>query len=243
MEKAWSKFAVAGFIAALIVVTLAIVSGFGHRWGWWDFGWGFTLLKFAFYGSFVAMVLSLMGGVFARPGANRRGFVLAICGIAISIAVAYVPWNEKRKASSLPLIHDISTDTQNPPEFIAVLPMRGANSNSTVYAGSAIAELQLKGYPDIQPLLTDKSPEIIFNQALDAAKRLHWEIAAADPVAGRIEATDTTFWYGFKDDIVIRITAQPEGSRVDIRSVSRVGRSDVGANAARIRAFFKALER
>ena len=243
MEKAWSKTAVAGFTAALIVVALAIVSGFGHRWGWWDFRWGFTLLKFAFFGSFVALALSLIGGVFARPGTNRRGLVLAICGIAISIAVAYVPWNEKRKASALPLIHDITTDTQNPPEFIAVLPLRGADSNSTVYAGSAIAELQLKAYPDIQPLLTDQSADVMFNKALDTAKRLQWEIVAADPVARRIEATDTTLWFGFKDDIVIRITAQPEGSRVDVRSMSRVGLSDVGANAARIRTFFNALKK
>lgn len=241
MEKSWSKLAVVGFVSALLVAVLAIVSGFGHRWGWWDFGWGFTLLKFAFYGSFVAFVLSLIGSIFARPGANRQGFALALCGIAISIAIAYVPWNEKRKASTLPLIHDVTTDTQNPPDFIAVLPMRGAHSNSTHYAGREIAELQLKSYPDIQPLLTDKSRDVMFDQALVAAKRLHWEIVATDPVAGRIEATDTTFWYGFKDDVVIRITALPEGSRVDIRSVSRVGRSDVGANAARIRSFFKAL--
>ena len=64
-----------------------------------------------------------------------------------------------------------------------------------------------------------------------------WEIVASDPAAGRIEATDTTFWFGFKDDVVVRVAAAPDGSRVDVRSLSRVGLSDVGTNAARIRKY------
>ena len=68
-----------------------------------------------------------------------------------------------------------------------------------------------------------------------------WDLVASDPASGRIEATDTTFWFGFKDDIVIRVAAAPGGSRVDIRSLSRVGVSDVGTNAARIRKYLTAL--
>jgi len=68
------------------------------------------------------------------------------------------------------------------------------------------------------------------------------ELVASDPVAGRIEATDTTFWFGFKDDIVVRVAPAPGGSRVDVRSTSRVGLSDVGTNAARIRKYLRALQ-
>lgn len=233
--------ALAGFVAALLAATLAVVSGLGHRWGWWDFGQGFTLLKYALYGSFGAAALSLVGAILTRPSANRRGLSAALAGIALSSVIALVPLNEMRKVESLPPIHDITTDTTNPPEFVAVLPLRGSESNSTNYAGNAIAELQRDAYPDIKPLDVKATPDVIFNQALAAVSRLGWELVDSDLAAGRIEATDTTLWFGFKDDVVIRITALPDGSRVDVRSVSRVGGSDVGANASRIRNFFRAI--
>lgn len=243
MRKSWSRSAIVGFLFALVVAALAAISGFGHRWGWWDFSEGFWLLKQAFYGSFVAAIISVVGVVVTRPGAKPRGFVVALCGLVVSGAVAYVPWNEMQKVRTLPPLHDITTDTDNPPEFVAALPLRGDTSNSVVYAGAAVAALQRGGYPDIEPLITKQSTESMYAQSLAVAKGLGWEIVAADSVARRIEATDTTFWYGFKDDVVIRITTVPEGTRVDIRSISRVGGSDVGANAARIRAFFRALGR
>jgi len=241
MRKPWSKIALLGFSAALVVVALAAISGFGHRWAWWDFGAGFAMLKQAAYGSFVALALCVVGAALARPGTERRGFLFALIGVALSGIVAYVPWYELRKVRALPAIHDITTDTESPPQFVAVLPLRGENSNSTVYAGAAIAAMQRSGYPDIAPFITSLSPQSAFEKALAAATHLGWDIVAAEPKFGRIEATDTTFWYGFKDDVVIRIAEVPQGSRVDVRSVSRVGGSDVGANAARIRAFFHEL--
>ena len=87
----------------------------------------------------------------------------------------------------------------------------------------------------------DATPADAFKRALQAARDMGWEIVAADAAAGRIEATDTTFWFGFKDDVVIRVEADGAGSRVDLRSVSRVGVGDVGANAARIRAYLRTL--
>ncbi len=89
----------------------------------------------------------------------------------------------------------------------------------------------------MQPIRTDMRPEAAFEHALETARAMGWEIVASDARAGRIEATATTFWYGFKDDVVIRVRPMATGSRVDLRSVSRVGQSDLGKNAARIRAF------
>ena len=100
---------------------------------------------------------------------------------------------------------------------------------------------QASGYPDIHAQILDVTPAEAFQRVEKIARDMGWAIVAADAATGRIEATDTTFWYGFKDDIVIRIEAEGEASRVDIRSVSRVGKSDVGKNAARIRAFIKQL--
>jgi uncharacterized protein (DUF1499 family) len=105
-----------------------------------------------------------------------------------------------------------------------------------------LATQQREGYPDIEPLTMPLPPDRVFNRALDVAQRLGWEIVATDQTGGRIEATDTTRWFGFKDDVAVRITPWGSGTRVDVRSVSRVGRSDVGTNARRIREFLEALQ-
>src|SRR5262249_48309527 len=106
---------------------------------------------------------------------------------------------------------------------------------------AAVAAEQKKGYPDIGPVLLSMPPAQAFARAEAAARSLGWKIAAAVPAEGRIEASDTTRWWGFTDDVVIRVTPALDGSRVDVRSESRVGRSDLGVNARRIRAFLAAL--
>jgi uncharacterized protein (DUF1499 family) len=104
-----------------------------------------------------------------------------------------------------------------------------------------VAVKQRAAYPDIKTAILSVPPNEAFARALDAARALGWRIVAEVPAEGRIEATDTTFWFGFTDDIVIRVTAAGYRSLVDVRSVSRVGRSDVGTNAKRIRAFIRRL--
>lgn len=146
-------------------------------------------------------------------------------------------------ARAVPAIHDISTDTTNPPAFKAVLAQRADSPNSPVYAGAKVAAQQHKAYPDIKPLQFKASPDTVFTAALKTARDMGWKIQANDAASGHIEATDTTSWFGFKDDIVIRIRPQANGTRLDIRSESRLGKSDVGKNAARIRAFRNQLDR
>ncbi len=147
-----------------------------------------------------------------------------------------------RKAQELPRIHDITTDTEDPPRFTAVLLLRKNAHNSPEYGGPRIAEQQHAAYPDIRPLLVTMPKAQAFDHALAIARSLGWLIVDANPGEGRIEATDTTFWFGFKDDVVVRVTAAPGGSRVDVRSESRVGLSDIGTNAARIRSFLSKRE-
>jgi hypothetical protein len=155
--------------------------------------------------------------------------------------VAYVPWNALRQARALPPIHDITTDTRRPPQFVAILPLRAAAPNPAAYGAPVVARAQAAAYPDLRTHRMDAASADAFKRALQATRDMGWEIVAADAAAGRIEATDTTFWFGFKDDVVIRVEADGAGSRVDLRSVSRVGVGDVGANAARIRAYLQAL--
>ena len=146
-----------------------------------------------------------------------------------------------RRDEVVPPIHDVSTDTEHPPTFVAIVPLRAAALNPIEYGGPEIAAKQHKGYADIVPLRLSVPPARAFDRAFSAAQSLGWELVSSDPVAGRIEATDTTFWFGFKDDVVIRVTPVPTGSQVDVRSLSRVGGGDIGANATRIRRYLKTL--
>ncbi len=136
-----------------------------------------------------------------------------------------------------PLINDITTDTTNPPAFDAVVPYRPDGSNPIEYGGEAVAARQMELYPDIQPLLSELTAEAAFERALATAQAMGWEIIEESSLQGIIEAVDTTTFFRFKDDIAIRVVGTPTGSTVDIRSRSRVGRSDLGKNAARIREY------
>jgi uncharacterized protein (DUF1499 family) len=166
-----------------------------------------------------------------RPGSKG----VALAGLVLGVIAAGMPINSINTARHSP-IHDVSTATANPPQFVAVLPLRAAAkaANTTDYDAKT-AQLQKETYPDIGPLHLDAPPAQAFDRSLAAARGMGWEIVASDPAQGRIEATATTFWFGFKDDIVVRIAAEGAGSRLDVRSLSRIGKSDVGANARRIR--------
>jgi uncharacterized protein (DUF1499 family) len=226
-----------------MAVMTAMLAGLGTRWELWDFRFGFRILTWGFYEAIAALAASLIGLIATRPGRKKRGFVRALLGLSISLCVAGYLGGWMWTARSVPAIHDITTDTENPPRFIAVLPLRKDAPNSPEYGGPEIAEKQGRGYPDLGPLLLKASPSQAFDRALEAAREMGWVIVEADPLSGRIEATDKTFWFGFKDDIVVRVApaGDGQGSRIDVRSVSRVGRSDVGTNARRIRAYLERI--
>lgn len=228
-------------LAAVFVLTTAM-SGLGTRFGWWGFRTGLTLLRWSAYAELAVAAAAVIGCIFAYSRGQGNGLSLFLLAGIISIAAVIVPFRMYLTARSVPAIHDITTDTEDPPQFDAVLSMRKAALNPAEYGGPEIAQQQKKAYPDIAPLLLSVPPARTFEKARATVQAMGWEIVSADPAKGRIEATDTTFWFGFKDDIVIRITAQGNGSRVDLRSLSRVGRSDVGANADRIRKLLKALK-
>jgi uncharacterized protein (DUF1499 family) len=138
-------------------------------------------------------------------------------------------------------IHDITTDTENPPQFVALLPVRQKTWNGPEYGGEQIAAEQRRAYPEIRPVTLGEAPGRAFERALATAYSMGWEIADASAAEGRIEATATSRWLRFKDDVVIRVAPQGSGSRIDVRSKSRIGRSDFGANAKRIREYVRKL--
>ena len=234
--------AVVGFALGIISVLAMVLSGFGTRLGLWHFGTGFSILKWAAYGALTASVVSMTILIVALVQNRRRDLLIGIAGLVIGLSSAWFPWSWLQTARSVPPIHDISTDTANPPKFVAILPLRKDAPNSTDYEGGDLAEQQRTGYPDLAPVMLPEKPEIAFEKAVAAARSMGWTLVDVDSGKMRIEATDTTFWFGFKDDIVVRVVADGRGSRIDVRSVSRVGKSDVGTNAKRIREYIDRLE-
>ena len=167
---------------------------------------------------------------------------MAAAGIVAGLAVVSVPSAFILSGVGKPPIHDITTDTVNPPPFVAVLPLRAGAPNPPEYAGGAAADQQRRAYPDIAPLVVHLSASAAFDRVDAAVRDLGWELVGSDRTSGRIEATDTTFWFGFKDDVVVRITEDSgQGSRIDVRSKSRVGVGDLGTNARRVRELLSRL--
>lgn len=234
-----SPLAVAAAGLALLVAIVGAMAGFGSRLGLWDFRFGFKLLGWATWGALGVAILSVVAALLTRPGGPRRGFALAFLGLVVSMVVFAIPFQWRSTAKGMPPIHDISTDVQNPPQFQAVVPLRRDAANPLEYGGEEVARQQREAFPDIQPLLLQMPKERAFQRALDAARKMGWEIVSTDPVAGRIEATAHTFWFGFKDDVVVRLTPANDRTVLDVRSVSRVGKGDVGTNARRVRAYLK----
>lgn len=225
---------------AILAALLLALAGPGTRLGLWPFGTGFDLLRRGAYFGLAAAVAALFQLLVPRWRAPRAWPLVA--ALALGLLAAGVPWVWRQRAAEVPPIHDISTDTEDPPGFVAVLPLRADAPNPATYGGAEIAVAQQQAYPDVRPLvLPATAPEAAFGRALAAARSAGWAIVAADSAAGRIEATATTGWFGFKDDVVVRIRPAGSGSVIDVRSVSRVGRSDVGTNARRIRAYLARL--
>jgi uncharacterized protein (DUF1499 family) len=229
-------------LLAFAAVVLLALGPLGWRAGWWHYRVAFTtLFPWAGYCGIAAAALALSSLLLGRWVGGRR-LASGILAFAIGAGIAYIPWHYDHIRGSVPPIHDITTDPQNPPQFRAVLAARDKErANPVAYEGAAVGDQQRRFYPDIAPLSLAMDPRKAFARALDAATAMGWTIVASDSTEGRIEASERSFWFGFTDDVVIRVAAADAGSRVDVRSVSRVGRSDFGVNAARVRAYLAKL--
>ena len=199
-------------LAALSLAVLG-ASGPAVRSGLVTYTVGILMLPAAGALGLAAAILGVVA-LFRRRGGVAR----PLFAIVLGASVAAIPAAGYLHARSVPPINDISTDP---------------NESS---------EAQRLAYPDIRPLRLAVAPNIAFERAKGAIEESGWQIVREDPSAGRIEAVATTRWFGFQDDVIVRITAEGSGSRVDVRSKSRVGRSDLGTNAQRIRAYQRRLQ-
>jgi len=243
-----------GLALAVGVLALALVAGPGpgYKYGIIPLPTVFDMLK---YGAMVGMAAGGLGviAILARLMSGQGALALALIGLLFGVAATGFVMNFRAQATAVPPIHDITTDTENPPQFVAAIALREAAGavNPPDYVGNepepgdtghTIREAQLAYYPDLQSVFLDADPGVVSAAILATIEEMGWDLIEANTLEGRFEAIDTTFWYGFKDDVVIRMDPQRDGAvRVDVRSKSRVGVSDVGANAARIREFLGAL--
>jgi uncharacterized protein (DUF1499 family) len=228
-------------VVGILCAAAALLAGPAYRTEVLPLGESLQTMRWAAtvaIGGTVAALLAVLLSVAPSVPVRARG--VAALALLINVLVAAPPLYMYWQAQHLPKIHDISTDSDNPPSFEAVLPLRKGARNAVAYPASTAAE-QRKGYPDIGPLTLPLAPQVAFERALQAARAMAWDVVAAEPEALRIEATDTTLLFGFKDDVVVRITPQAQGSVVDVRSLSRVGGSDFGTNAKRVRAYLRRL--
>ena len=167
--EALSSVAVLGFALACLGALAAMAAGLGHRWAWWGFSHGFIILRWAAYVGLGGVGVSLIGCVLARPGGPRQGLKWAFLGIAVGLMSAGVPWSQLRMAQSVPPIHDITTDTANPPQFAAVLRLREVAPNPSTYGGPVVAAQQKEAYPALAPEIPDAPPAAAFEPAPSSA--------------------------------------------------------------------------
>ncbi len=225
-------------LVSLIAFLLVILPGPLYKYGLAELSTAFAGFRFGLYMGVIALVLLLLQVIFKRKTVTLSSALTAVILSAIAIIM---PLSMMTTAKKVPPIHDISTNLDNPPEFVAIAPRRADAANPVAYAGAETAEQQRTAYPELQTLTFTQPQAEIIAASEQAANNLGWDMVSVDANAGIVEATDTTTWFGFKDDVVIRVTDDGNQRLVDVRSKSRVGKSDLGKNAERITAFIKEL--
>lgn len=247
-------------IVAVLAAAATAAAGPGYQAQWWDLG--FALRTLIGYGGWAALgsgVLALVLTLVLLVRGPGRFLVPSILALLVSGTLLYVMVPQLAMVREVPLysdlmgvepvppIHDITTDTDDPPQFEAAVKLRESDwmtKNPPEYdPAQGEKQLAFGGYDDIEPAYFDAAPETVFAKALKTVNDFGWLVIRADQEAGIIEAAETSTWFGFTDDVVIRVRQTEDGrTRLDMRSKSRIGQSDVGQNARRIRRFMAAME-
>lgn len=226
-------------LVSLSAFLLVALPGPLYKYGVVDLGTAFTAFKFGVFAGIATLILLVLQILFKRKTVTLGSTIMALLLSTIAIAI---PLSMLNKGKSVPPIHDISTDLVNPPEFVAIAPLRADAPNPVEYAGVEVATQQRAAYPELQTLNYTQSKSELVEATKQVIDHLGWQLVNIDANQGIIEATDRTMWFGFKDDVIVRITDNGSKRLVDIRSKSRVGGSDLGKNAERIHGFIEELD-
>lgn len=200
---------------------------------------GFLTMALGLLLALVAAVAGLVALV-RGPGPSRRA---ALRGFIPALVVLAVVLGNARSGGSYPRINDITTDTANPPQFVAAAALPANQGRDLAYPGATFADQQRAGYGDIAPLASKLPPDAAFALVQKAAHGIPtWEVTREDPSTHTLEAVDTSWLFRFQDDVVVEVRPEGTGSTIAMRSKSRVGKGDLGANAKRIAVFFTRVE-
>ncbi len=232
LETATGKLPRWSMVLGLLAVALPVLGALGTRFGLWSFGIGLLLVPASLIPATLGLIFGLLG-VWRLRKAGQAPATAAL-GAAISLLAGVYLGLGVLSAFSVPPIHNVSTDIEDPPQFTAAYELRGEEENPLEYDSEVIGPLQREGYPELGPLVLPIPAEQMYQRVLTALGGMGLEIVREDPERGEVEAVATTRWFGFKDDVVLRVRETGDGARLDIRSVSRVGVVDLGANAERI---------
>jgi hypothetical protein len=231
-------------------VVVVLIGGIAHRF----LGLPTPVALNLFYGAMAGALLALVLASIAVVRIWIKGRSGAFnAGVAVCVALGLLAWpiSLARMASGLPTINDVTTDTANPPTLGVMANVRGLGASPAKYPGERFAELQRAAYPDLRTFVVDRPAEEVFDlatQAIRGRRGLGWKIVSEQPPqlrparAGLIEANEKSMIFGFVDDIVVRVAGDEKSARVDVRSLSRYGRHDLGTNAARVRKFIRELQ-
>jgi uncharacterized protein (DUF1499 family) len=240
-EQPTSRLAIWARRTALFSLAATLIAIIIVRSGALDIVPALSTLAGALVLALVAILLAFAAGIAIwREGIG--GVREAVTALLVGVALIAYPLYLGVKAYRLPAIYDVTTDPIDPPRFEAIARLRPRDANPVTYAGLYTAEQQRAAYSDIEPDLTNSSPQEAYDAALKVITKRKWHIVdarppqAAAPREGRIEAVARTPILGFRDDVVVRVRATTDGARIDVRSASRYGRHDLGTNAARVRA-------
>ena len=256
IEEPISRLAVWSLRLALFALAATFIAIIIVRSGALDIVPALSTLAGALVLAVVAILMALGAGIviwFQGCGGVRQALFAILIGCALIAYPAYLGV----KAYKLPSIYDITTDPIDPPQFDAIARLRPRDANSVTYQGLYAAELQHTAYSDIEPEETSATPQEAYDAAMKVITRRRWRIvdsrppppAAPPPARGSnprqareepasdavIEAVARSLILGFREDVVVRIRATSDGTRIDVRSASRYGRNDLGSNAARVR--------
>jgi uncharacterized protein (DUF1499 family) len=220
-------------IAGILALLLLLVSGPLYQAEILGLMNAFLAMRIALIVGAVAIILALIQVIFMRKTISWPVTGIAVLCAAVAI---FMPLSMMNKAKSVPPIHDITTDLVNPPKFVAILPLRADAPNPAEYQGEEVASQQREAYPELQTQKYQQTAEQVFDAALAAVRSMGLEVVSSDKTLGLIEAYDTTTFFGFVDDVVIRIQSDGQMTMLDARSKSRVGMSDIGKNAERLNA-------
>ena len=231
-------------VSAVVLLIILVTGPLGHKFSVVPLEPSLISLLIAFAGGALVFLIGLVYLAIAIQsglGVNRN---FVIVSMILGLLPVGIMGPQMAAAVDAPPIHDITTDTANPPKFVAILPLRRNAPNGYEYGVSEawpaekLGATTIEAYPSLKPFRSDLSVVDAVDRTEAILQAMGLQIVAVDKSAGLVEATATTFWFGFKDDMVVRVVGDGEGSKIELRSMSRVGQSDVGANAARIVDFF-----